>query len=81
MALYAGCWAAPHGRLQPRRQRLVQTQLIGSKVTIEDTVPPVIAGVQAGTGLLAPGVRSGDEPVTFSATDNSRRSAAPRSST
>ena len=46
-------------------------QLLGSKVTIEDTVPPVMSGVQAGTGLLAPGVRSGDEPVTFSATDNS----------
>ena len=34
-------------------------------------MPPVMSGVQAGTGLLAPGVRSGDEPVTFSATDNS----------
>jgi hypothetical protein len=49
----------------------VQTQLIGSKVTIEDTRPPAITAVQAGKGLLAPGVRSGDEPVTFSATDNS----------
>ena len=28
-------------------------------------------GVQAGLGLLAPGVRSGDEPLAFSATDNS----------
>src|SRR4029453_961396 len=50
---------------------ILQLELTGSRVTIEDNVPPVIDGVQAGRGLLAPGVRSGDEPVTFSATDNS----------
>jgi len=45
-------------------------ELYGSRITITDTTPPSLAGPNAGEGLLAPGVRSGDEPVTFSATDN-----------
>ena len=45
--------------------------MIGSRVTIDDTRPPDLTAVQAGRGLLAPGVRSGAEPVSFSASDNS----------
>jgi hypothetical protein len=45
-------------------------QLYGSRITITDNTPPTLTGPTAGTGLLAPGVRSGDEPLTFSATDN-----------
>jgi len=71
MALYAGCWQGRAAVCSLGASDVVQTQLIGSKVTIEDTVPPVMSGVQAGTGLLAPGVRSGDEAVTFDASDNS----------
>jgi hypothetical protein len=71
MALYAGCWQGRTAVCSLGASDVVQTQLIGSKVTIEDTVPPVMSGVQAGTGLLAPGVRSGDEAVTFDASDNS----------
>jgi hypothetical protein len=71
MALYAGCWGGRTAVCSLGASDRAQTQLIGSKVTIEDTVPPVISGVQAGIGLLAAGIRSGDEPVTFSATDNS----------
>jgi hypothetical protein len=71
MALYAGCWQGRAAVCSLGASDVVQTQLIGSKATIEDTVPPVMSGVRAGTGLLAPGVRSGDEAVTFDASDNS----------
>jgi hypothetical protein len=71
MALYAGCWAGRAAVCSLGASDLAQTQLLGSKVTITDTLPPVMSGVQAGSGLLAPGVRSGDEPVTFNAKDNS----------
>jgi hypothetical protein len=39
-------------------------------VTITDSTAPALSGPTAGTGILAPGTRSGDEPVTFSAADN-----------
>ncbi len=45
-------------------------QLYGSRVTITDDTPPALDALAAGKGLLAPGTRSGDEPVTFTATDN-----------
>ena len=45
-------------------------EILGSRVTIDDPVVPSVTAVAAGEGLLAPGVRSGDEPITFSATDN-----------
>jgi hypothetical protein len=45
-------------------------ELYGSRVTISDATPPDLGGLVQGSGLLAQGVRSGDEPVTFSATDN-----------
>lgn len=69
LELRAGCWVSTGCTLDP--SSLAQLHLIGSKVTIQDAVPPVMSGVQAGAGLLAPGVRSGNEPVTFSASDNS----------
>ena len=45
-------------------------EILGSRVTINDPVVPSLTAVAAGQGLLAPGVRSGGEPITFSATDN-----------
>jgi hypothetical protein len=67
MSLFAGCVAA----CTFDANSIDQLQLTGSRVTVEDLRPPVISAVQAGSGLLAPGVRSGGEPVTFSASDNS----------
>jgi hypothetical protein len=46
-------------------------EILGSKVTIDDPVVPSVTAVADGQGLLAPGLRAGDEPITFSATDNS----------
>ena len=46
-------------------------EILGSKVTIGDPVVPSVTAVADGHGLLAPGLRAGDEPITFSATDNS----------
>ena len=69
ISLYAGCSSA--GTCTFDQNSIDQLQLLGSRVTIEDTRPPDLTAVQAGRGLLAPGIRSGDEPVTFSATDNS----------
>jgi hypothetical protein len=45
-------------------------QLFGSRVTVTDNTPPNITTIASGSGLLASGTRSGDEPLTFSATDN-----------
>jgi hypothetical protein len=45
-------------------------QLFGSRVTISDSTPPALTGPTAGAGLRAPGMRSGDEPLTFTASDN-----------
>jgi hypothetical protein len=71
MAIYAGCWAGRGAVCSLGASDSVQTQLIGSRITIDDPVPPVISGPDAGKGLLAAGTRSGAEPVTFSANDNS----------
>ena len=72
MALYAGCYAGAGANCNlDDAPSVAQVQLIGSRVTIEDNRPPDITAVQAGQGLLAPGVRSGAEPLTFSASDNS----------
>jgi hypothetical protein len=46
-------------------------EIVGSRITIDDPVVPSVTAVAAGQGLFAPGLRSGDEPITFSATDNS----------
>ena len=55
-------------------------QVIGSRVTITDNTAPALGAPTGDQGLLAPGTRSGDEPVTFSATTTSA-SAERRSST
>jgi hypothetical protein len=68
ISLYAGCFT---GTCTFDQNSIDQLQLLGSRVTIEDNRPPDITAVQAGQGLLAPGVRSGAEPITFSASDNS----------
>jgi hypothetical protein len=71
MVVLAGCWSGATANCNLDDVSVAQVQLFGSKVTIDDTRPPVVSDVQTGAGLLAPGVRSGDEPVTFSAADNS----------
>ena len=71
MALYAGCYTGAAGNCNLDDASIAQVQLIGSRVTIDDTRQPDLTAVQAGRGLLAPGVRSGAEPVSFSASDNS----------
>jgi hypothetical protein len=71
IVLFAGCWSGRTAACTLGASDYVQTRLLGSRVTVEDKLPPVLSGVQAGTGLLTPGLRSGDEPVTFSASDNS----------
>jgi hypothetical protein len=45
-------------------------QLYGSRVTITDSTAPALTGPTEDVGLRAPGTRAGDEPLTFSATDN-----------
>lgn len=69
MTVSAGCWAGSSGcTLGPTAN--VFMELYGSRVTITDNTAPSLGAPTAGSGLLAPGIRSGDEPVTFSATDN-----------
>jgi hypothetical protein len=70
MALWAGCYASAPDICGMAAGSISQLELSGSRVTIEDLRPPILSAVQAGTGLLAPGLRSGAEPVTFSAADN-----------
>jgi hypothetical protein len=70
LTLYAGCWGGSPGCTFDQNS-IAQLHLIGSRVTVEDLRPPILTGVKPATGLLAPGVRSGDEPITFSASDNS----------
>jgi hypothetical protein len=68
MTVSAGCYNPAGCTLGPTAN--VFLELYGSRVTITDSTAPALSGPTAGTGLLAPGTRSGDEPVTFSATDN-----------
>jgi len=68
MTVSAGCYNAAGCTLGPTAN--VFLELYGSRVTITDSTAPALSGPTAGTGILAPGTRSGDEPVTFSATDN-----------
>jgi len=75
MTISAGCWtddgsACSLGTDGNGNVGTAFLQLYGSRITISDTTPPALTGPTAGTGLLAPGVRSGDEPLTFGATDN-----------
>jgi hypothetical protein len=66
--LSAGCWNGAGCTLSPAAG--VFLELYGSRVTITDSTAPALTGPTAGQGLLAPGMRSGDEPLTFTATDN-----------
>jgi hypothetical protein len=68
MTVSAGCYNAAGCTLGPTAN--VFLELYGSRVTITDSTAPALSGPTAGMGLLAPGTRSGDEPVTFSAADN-----------
>jgi hypothetical protein len=45
-------------------------ELYGSRVTNTDSSAPGLTGPTDDVGLRAPGTRAGDEPLTFSATDN-----------
>jgi hypothetical protein len=68
IGMVAGCYNTAGCTLSTAAQ--VFFELYGSRVTITDSTAPGLGAPTAGSGLLAPGVRSGDEPVTFSATDN-----------
>jgi hypothetical protein len=68
MTLSAGCWDTAGCTLAANAN--VFLQLFGSRVTITDTTAPALPALTARSGLLAPGTRSGDEPLTFSASDN-----------
>jgi hypothetical protein len=71
ISLSAGCWASAPANCNLDDVSVNQLQLFGSRITVEDTRVPAITAIKAGTGLLAGGVRSGDEPLTFTASDNS----------
>jgi hypothetical protein len=68
LALSTGCWNAAGCTLAANANVFIQ--LFGSRVTITDNTVPDLTAIDRDSGLLAPGVRAGDEPVTFSATDN-----------
>jgi hypothetical protein len=68
MTISTGCWESAGCTLAANAN--VFTDLYGSRITITDSTVPALTAPTADTGLLAPGIRSGDEPVTFSATDN-----------
>ncbi len=69
MTISTGCWVRDNGCTLAANAN-VFLELYGSRVTITDNTAPALPAPSAGTGLLAPGVRSGDEPVTINATDN-----------
>ena len=75
MAMYTGCStddgsACSLGTDAAGNVGTAFLQLIGARVTITDNTAPALGALTAGQGLLASGTRSGDEPVTFNATDN-----------
>jgi hypothetical protein len=69
MTISTGCWAGTTGCTLAANAN-VFVELYGSRITITDNTAPALSPLTAGSGLLAPGTRSGDEPVTFSASDN-----------
>jgi hypothetical protein len=69
MTISAGCWVGSAGCTLGATAG-VFLELYGSRVTITDTTAPALTGPTAGDGLRAPGTRSGDEPLTFTASDN-----------
>jgi hypothetical protein len=68
MILSSDCGTAPSCAIGANDRQI--EEILGSRITIDDPVVPSVTAVAAGQGLLTPGVRSGDEPITFSATDN-----------
>ena len=75
MAMYTGCStddgsACSLGTDAAGNVGTAFLQLIGARVTITDNTAPALGALTAGQGLLASGTRSGDEPVTFTASDN-----------
>jgi hypothetical protein len=68
MILSADCGTQPSCTIGPNDRQV--EQILGTKITIDDSVVPSVTAVADGQGLLAPGLRAGDEPITFSATDN-----------
>ena len=69
LSVETGCWAGSAGCTLGAAAN-VFVELIGSRVTITDTSAPALTGPTEAVGLRAPGTRSGDEPLTFSASDN-----------
>ncbi len=57
-------------RRQRQRRHRVPPALRLARSPITDNTPPNITTIDNDSGLLAAGTRSGDEPLTFSATDN-----------
>jgi hypothetical protein len=75
MTLSAGCWtgdgtACSLGTDGAGIPGAAFVQLYGSRITITDSTAPALTGPTDDVGLRAPGTRAGDEPLTFSATDN-----------
>jgi hypothetical protein len=75
MMLSAGCWtgdgtACLLGTDGTGAFGTAFVELYGSRVTITDSTAPGLTGPTDDVGLRAPGTRAGDEPLTFSATDN-----------
>jgi hypothetical protein len=68
LSLSTGCWSTAGCTLSTASN--VFFELYGSRVTITDNTAPILGPPTAAQGLLAPGVRAGDEPLTFTATDN-----------
>jgi len=68
MILSSDCGTVAPCNMGPNDVQL--EQILGSRITIDDPVVPSVTAVADGQGLLAPGLRAGDEPITFSATDN-----------
>ena len=70
LGFLAGSSGAGSGGCTHGATASVFLELYGSRVTITDTTAPALTGPTAGAGLRVPGTRSGDEPLTFSASDN-----------
>jgi hypothetical protein len=67
--LRAGCWAGEENPCATAGSVAGRLDMSGARITIADNQAPQV-GVVGGQGLLAAGVRSGAEPVTFNASDN-----------
>jgi hypothetical protein len=70
MEVQAGCWNNAPANCSLTAGSSAQVQLVGARISIADDHNPSLTAVGAGAGLLAPGVRNGDEPISFSASDN-----------